>query len=76
MANNTGIENQTFNIFFVHCRDANRVKLVKGAAVVFTLFQYGDPRQSGLLALKTNHLKQLAGILFSDAPLVIVVLNV
>ena len=38
MANNTGIEHQTFNIFFAHRRDANRVKLMKGAAVVFTLF--------------------------------------
>lgn len=45
-------------------------------AIIFTLFQHRNPRQTGLLALKADHFEQFAGISLRNAPLVIMVLDV
>lgn len=46
---------------------------MEGAAVVFTLFQHGDPGKPRLLPLQTQHFKQFARIGGRHAPFMIVI---
>ena len=70
------VRHKCFNLCIIVKRDLLGIKIVKGTAKSFPLFQHRDPCQPSLHPLQDQHLKQFIVIVEGLAPLVVVIINV
>ena len=76
MADDAGIQHQSFDVLIGHGGDGDRITLMEGIAVVFTFLEHSNPRQTRLLTLQADHLKEFFTIFLRHAPFLVVIVDI
>ena len=76
MANDTGVLQGIFNIFFTPGRDALGVEALENLAEAVAFAQDGDPAQARLKAVQNQLFPECARVTLGHAPFVVVVIDI
>lgn len=74
IADDAGVEEETFNVVFVKSGHAGDVEVVEEQAVALATVEDGAPGEAGLGAFETDELEEVTVAVNGDAPLEVVIL--